>query len=110
VAFDRAFASLSAERCWQEEPGYYPPYRTRYEAILQRFADHAPEVQLGVLDIGGVNSPISPWRYGRTMAPWPTDTTAIAGLRSLGLNPFQWNVALDDAPTERRFGAIFSPR
>lgn len=108
AAFDHAFASLSAERCWQEEPGYYPRYRTRYEAILQRFADHAPEGQLSVLDIGGgqlAYLAMALWQDNGVVADIYDGN--FAALRSLGLEPFQWNVALDDPPTDRRFDAIF---
>ena len=108
VAFDHAFASLAAERCWQEEPEYYPRYRTRYEAILRRFADNAPEEKLGVLDIGGgqlAYLAMALWQDDGSVADIDDRQFCRPALR--GLDPFQWNVALDDPPTERRFDAIF---
>ena len=36
-----------------EAPDYYPRYRSRYEAIIQRVATLAPDAPCDVLDIGG---------------------------------------------------------
>ena len=112
AAFDRAFADLIAEQCWQEEPEYYPRYRTRYEAILRQFAEKAPERRLDVLDIGGGQlAYLAYGALGRTTAVSPTSTTAASpACGRSGLDAFQWNVALEEPPTKRQFDAIFSPR
>ena len=39
AAFERVFTDLVSDNRWQEEPEYYLRYRTRYEAILRRFAE-----------------------------------------------------------------------
>jgi hypothetical protein len=44
---------------------------------------------------------------GTTPCVADIDDSAFAALRALGIDAFQWNVAVDDPPTERRFDAIF---
>jgi SAM-dependent methyltransferase len=107
-AFGRAFADLVSEHRWQEQPEYYPRYATRYEAILRRFAERAPGRRLDVLDIGGGQLAflaVALWKDRGCVAD--VDDSGFAGLRALGVDTFQWNVALDDPPTDRRFAAIF---
>jgi SAM-dependent methyltransferase len=107
-AFGRAFADLVSGHRWQEAPEYYPRYGTRYEAILRRFAERAPGRRLDVLDIGGGQLAFlaaALWKDRACVAD--VDDSGFAGLRALGVETFQWNVASDDPPTDRRFDAIF---
>jgi 2-polyprenyl-3-methyl-5-hydroxy-6-metoxy-1,4-benzoquinol methylase len=107
-AFGRAFAELVSAHRWQEEPEYYPRYATRYQAILSRFAERAPSRRLDVLDIGGGQFAFlaaALWTDRACVAD--VDDSGFAGLRALGVDTFQWNLALDDPPTDRRFDAIF---
>ena len=107
AAFDRAIATPVAQHCWQEEPEYYPRYRTRYEAIVRHFALRAPTRRLDVLDIGGgqlAYLAAALWQDNGSVAD--IDDSQFAGLRAVGLDSFQWNVARDDPPTDRRFDTI----
>ena len=107
VAFERAFTEMAGIR-WQEEPEYYPRYQTRYAAILQRFAEEAPERRLDLLDIGGgqlAYLAVALWADRGCVAD--IDDGCFAALQAKGIDAFQWDLALDDAPTDRRFDAIF---
>ena len=35
------------------------------------------------------------------------DDTCFAGLRTRGIDAFEWNLAIEDPPFDRRFDAIF---
>jgi len=107
-AFDRAFADLVSGIRWQETPDYYPRYRTRYEAIMQRFATRAPEPPVDVLDVGGGQLAfLAVALWGDRGCVADIDATGFAGLRARGIDTFVWNVALEDPAFERRFDAIF---
>ena len=106
--FDRAFADLVSGNRWQEEPQYYSRYRTRYAAMIRRFAQRAPDRPVEVLDIGGGQLAflaVALWDDRGCVAD--IDDTGFAGLRARGIDTFEWNVALDDAPFDRRFDGIF---
>ena len=107
-AFARAFTDLAVNIRWQEEPHYYPRYRTRYASILRRFAEKAPQRQLDVLDIGGGQFAFlveSMWKDRACVAD--VVDSSFAGLRARGIDSFLWNLALEDPPIERRFDAVF---
>jgi SAM-dependent methyltransferase len=108
AAFDRAFGEIVSANCWQEEPAYYPRYRTRYSAMLRRFAERAPGRPLEVLDIGGGQLAYlasALWDDHGCVAD--IDDTCFAGLRAHGIDAFEWNLALEDPPPARQFDAIF---
>jgi SAM-dependent methyltransferase len=108
AAFERAFTKLSTEIPWQEEPEYYSRYRTRYEAIVRRFAERAPTARLEVLDIGGGQyAYLAAELWGDDGCVADLDDSGFPALRALGLDAFQWNVGQDEPATERRFDAIF---
>lgn len=54
TAFDRAFRHLMVNVQWQETPDFYPRYRTRYDAILRRFAQVVLARLRSLLRPGGV--------------------------------------------------------
>lgn len=108
AGFDRALADLIAAGCWQEEPQYYDRYRSRYEAMIRRFAQRVPDRPVDVLDIGGGQLAflaVALWHDRGCVAD--IDATGFAELRARGIDTFEWNVALEDAPVDRRFDAIF---
>ena len=107
AAFDGAFRKLVSLR-WQEEPSYYPRYRTRYAAILQRFAERAPDRTLDVLEVGGGQlAYLAVTLWGDRGSVADVQAECFADLRALGIDAFHWDLALDDPPTEKRFDAIF---
>lgn len=108
AGFARAFSELVSGYRWQEEPGYYPRYRSRYAAILRRFAERAPERRVDVLDIGGgqlAYLAVALWQDRGCVAD--IDDGCFGGLRAHGIDAFVWNLALEDPPAGRRFDAIF---
>ena len=108
AAFEHAFADLVSGIRWQETPEYYSRYRTRYEAILRRFASGAPDRPADVLDIGGGQLAfLAVALWGDRGCVADVDDTGFTGLRARGIDTIEWNVALEDAPSERRFDAIF---
>ncbi len=107
AAFDGAFGKLVSLR-WQEEPSYYPRYRTRYAAILQRFAERAPDRTLDVLEVGGGQlAYLAVTLWGDRGSVADVQPGCFAGLRAHGIDAFRWDLARDDPPTEKRFDAIF---
>src|SRR5678816_3583644 len=103
VAFERAFAEMTQVR-WQEEPEYYPRYKTRYAEMLRRFAKEAPDRPLDVLDIGGgqlAYLAVALWSdrgCAADISDWCFPT-----LRANGIDAFQWDLARDDPPSGRQF-------
>ena len=108
TAFDRAFTDLTVNVQWQETPDYYPRYRTRYEAILRRFAQGASQPPVDVLDIGGGQLGYlakSIWDDRACVAD--IEPSCFPQLQSHGIDTFVWDLANDDAPADRKFDAIF---
>ena len=108
AAFDRAYAEMVSAIRWQEEPSYYPRYRTRYAALLRRFAEKASERPVELLDVGGGQLAflaVTLWADRGCVAD--IEDGCFAGLREHGIDAFQWNLALDDPPCSRQFDAIF---
>jgi SAM-dependent methyltransferase len=107
--FDVAFSETATGMKWQEEPEYYPRYRERYLAMLRQFADLAPEEGLNILEIGGGQLAFLATRL------WGQDKACVAditpdcfpGLNEHGIDTFQWNLALDEPPTDRQFDVAF---
>ena len=107
--FEVAFNEIVSGMRWQEEPQYYPRYRSRYLAMLQQFAESAPDGGIDILEIGGGQLAFLCTQL------WAQDHACVAdiedscfgGLRENGIEAFQWNLALHDPPTDRQFDAIF---
>jgi SAM-dependent methyltransferase len=107
-AFERAFGELSTRDCWQEEPSYYPRYRSRYEALTRRLAVIAPNQPLDVLDIGGGQLAFLAQRlWGDRGCVADISDSSFANLREEGLDAVVWNIAADDPPAGRSFDVIF---
>ncbi len=93
---------------WQEDPSYYPRYRTRYATMLRRFAEMAPAHDVDVLDIGGGQlAYLAAALWGDQGCVADIEESCFADLRARGIDAFQWNLALEEPPTDRRFDAIF---
>lgn len=108
AAFDRAFGELVAGVRWQEEPGYYPRYRTRYAALLRSFAERAPAPAADVLDVGGGQLAfLARSLWGDRACVADHEDSCFGALREHGIDAFRWDLALEDGPTDRRFDAIF---
>jgi 2-polyprenyl-3-methyl-5-hydroxy-6-metoxy-1,4-benzoquinol methylase len=108
AGFNRAFNDLVSRNRWQGEPEYYPRYRSRYEAIMRRFAERAPDRPVDVLDIGGGQLAfLAVALWGDRGCVADLDDACFTSLRARGIEAFQWNLALEDPPSHRRFDTIF---
>ncbi len=106
-AFERVFAQLSTRACWQEDAGYYPRYRSRYEGLVRRLAAVAPPEPLDVLDIGGGQFAfLAQHLWGDRGTVADISASSFIGLREEGLGAFVWDLAQDDPPSGRTFDVI----
>lgn len=92
---------------FNEEPWYYPRYRSRYEAILERFAQLADPTPLRVLDIGGGQHALMVkklWNDDATVA----DVTEefLDYVREQGVHTVRWDLSREDPPFSEPFDAI----
>jgi SAM-dependent methyltransferase len=107
--FEVAFDQMISRIRWQEEPQYYPRYKARYLAMLRHFAEAVPDRSLDVLEIGGGQLAYLSgqlWERDRVCVADIQDY-CFADLQTNGIDAFEWDVALKDPPTERRFDVIF---
>jgi len=106
--FEDRFSALIAGGSFNEEPGYYPRYKSRYKDLLERYAALAPSEPQDVLDIGGGQFALM------CKALWNDRAHAadIGGphldyLRSQGVETTQWNLCGEATPFADRFDFIF---
>jgi SAM-dependent methyltransferase len=107
--FEEAFDTMVSDVVWQEEPHYYPRYRSRYQAMIRQFADSAPDRSLDILEVGGGQLAYL------TMKLWGQDGAFVADigetcfkdLNNQGIKTFVWNLALADPPIDQKFDIIF---
>lgn len=106
--FEDRFSALIAGGSLNEEPGYYPRYKSRYRDLLMRYAALTPSAAQDVLDIGGGQFALL------CRALWGDRAHAadIGGkhleyLRSQGVETTQWNLCDEGAPFAERFDFVF---
>src|SRR3954447_13056427 len=106
-AFSAAFDKLIVRGRFNEEPSYYPRYRSRYQQLMELFAKLAPASPCKVLDIGGGQFAVL------THALWHDDCMAadIGGehlnyVASLGNRTARWNLCSDDQPFQNEFDVV----
>ncbi|MCU0568961.1 MAG: class I SAM-dependent methyltransferase [Oculatellaceae cyanobacterium Prado106] len=106
--FDSVYDTFICKGTFNEEPDYYPRYRSRYEALLERYCELAPETPLRVLDIGG-------GQLGLLCKQFWNDEICVADiggehlqyLQSQGVETVQWNLCRDESPFDAEFDVIF---
>jgi SAM-dependent methyltransferase len=106
--FRKAFDELIVHGHFNEEPGYYPRYRSRYSWIAEKFAMLAPAPPCSILDIGGGQMAVL------CKSLWDDDCTAadIGGehlnyVGSRGVRTARWNLCSDEQPFKNEFDFIF---
>lgn len=108
-AFARAFDEYVVSASWQEDdPGYYPRYRSRYAALLERLSDLAPAKPLDVLEVGGGQLALLSsvlWNDRAVVAD--VSGPQFPYLQSRGVATCKWDLCLDPEPFERRFDVVF---
>ena len=102
-AYDRWIVAGS----FNEEPWYYPRYRSRYEAILERFAQLAGPNPLRLLDIGGGQHALLAnklWNDCTTVADVTEDR--LGYVREQGVKTARWDLSREESPFSEPFDAI----
>jgi 2-polyprenyl-3-methyl-5-hydroxy-6-metoxy-1,4-benzoquinol methylase len=106
--FNRIYDKAVVAGQFNEAPDYYPRYRARYRATLQKYAQVAGIPPARVLDIGGGQHALLAnllWGDRATLAD-------IAGphfdyLRQQGVQVVEWNLCTSEQPFVAEFDAIF---
>ena len=106
--FSDAFEKLIVRGRFNEEPEYYPRYRSRYRRLLEVFTSLAPPPPCKVLDIGGGQFAVL------ANSLWGDDCTVtdIGGehldyVASLGVKTLRWDLCSNDQPFHNEFDCIF---
>lgn len=106
-AFDRAFREVVLAGRWQEQPAYYPRYRSRYEAVLRDFAAAAPPHPVDLLEVGGgqlAALAVRLWGDRATVADLVPD--CFDTLAGHGVPTLRYNLASEDLPAGRSYDVI----
>lgn len=106
--FEACFDKLIVGGRFNEEPRYYPRYKSRYKDLLARYAHMAPPEPQDVLDVGGGQLALL------CRALWQDRAHAadiggehLAYLRSQGVGTTTWNLCADEQPFDSCFDYIF---
>jgi len=106
--FEELFEKLIVGGVFNEEPGYYPRYKSRYRILLQMYAERASPLPQELLDIGGGQLALL------CSALWGDRTHAadIGGphleyLESQGVKATRWNLCNEGAPHKEKFDFVF---
>jgi 2-polyprenyl-3-methyl-5-hydroxy-6-metoxy-1,4-benzoquinol methylase len=97
--FRQAYHRWIVEGRFNEEPWYYPRYRSRYEAILKRFAKLADPQPGRLLDIGGGQHALLAmklWGDQATVADVVEDH--LGYVRDQGVKTVRWDLSREDPP------------
>jgi 2-polyprenyl-3-methyl-5-hydroxy-6-metoxy-1,4-benzoquinol methylase len=92
---------------FQEEPWYYPRYRSRYEAVMERFAELVDTNPVRVLDIGGGQHALLAkklWNDQTTVADVTED--CLAYVREQGVETARWDLSREEPPFSEPFDVI----
>jgi SAM-dependent methyltransferase len=108
TAFDAAFNGQVVGGTLNEEPAYYPRYKSRYADLLKRYAAMVPEPPQDVLDIGGGQFALLCKALWNDRA-WVADIGGehLEYVRQSGVETTVWNLCSDAQPFESRFDFIF---
>ncbi len=106
--FNLIYDELICQGTFNENPEYYPRYRSRYRILLQEYSEFVPETSQHILDIGGGQLALL-CKY-----LWDDNATAvdIGGphldyLKSKGVQTAKWNFCSDEQPFNGEFDLIF---
>jgi SAM-dependent methyltransferase len=105
--FNDVFDRLIVNGRFNEEPQYYPRYRTRYYRIIKQFAMLAPPPPCNVLDVGGGQLAVianALWGDHCTVADIGGEhLDYVAGL---GIRPIRWNLCSEEQPLVGEFDVV----
>jgi SAM-dependent methyltransferase len=105
--FNDVFEQVVMAGTWQEQTQYYPRYRTRYEAVLRRYAELVPSHPIDVLEIGGGQlAALATRLWGDRGAVGDLGDTCFPTLKENGVETFHYNLARDEPPPGKVFDAV----
>jgi SAM-dependent methyltransferase len=108
--FDSAYGQFICQSSFPfGTPAYYARYRSRYKALLERFAELAPPGPIDVLDVGGGQLALLAnkiWADRASVADLPGQPQ-LEYLQRLGISPVQWNLCNAEQPCLDQFDFVF---
>jgi 2-polyprenyl-3-methyl-5-hydroxy-6-metoxy-1,4-benzoquinol methylase len=106
--FEQKFDQLVVHGTFNEEPSYYPRYKSRYRDLLRRYAEIAPGAPQDVLDIGGGQlGLLAHALWGDRVHAADIGGVHLDYLRSQGITTTQWNLVANTSPFTAQFDLIF---
>ena len=108
--FEDRFNRLVVGGTFNEEPAYYPRYKSRYKDLLLRYAALAPDAPQRVLDVGGGQlALLCHAMWGDEAHGADIGGDHLAYLRSQGVGTTQWNLCTNEQPfeSESEFDFVF---
>jgi SAM-dependent methyltransferase len=106
--FCKVFDELIVQGRFNEEPHYYPRYRTRYHRLLSEYAKLAPESPCNVLDIGGGQfAVLAKSLWGDTCTAADIGGEHLEYVASLGIRTVRWNLCSNEQPFNSEFDVVF---
>lgn len=106
--FGDVYQKYICEGVFNEEPGYYPRYRARYENLIKRYCLMAPSTPVKILDVGGGQLGLLCNRLWHDHV-WVADIGGghLDYLKSQGIHTVKWNLCMDGQPFEKAFDVVF---
>jgi SAM-dependent methyltransferase len=107
AAFHEMYDRWIVAGSFNEEPSYYPRYRSRYEAVMKRLAELTNPGPIRILDIGGGQHALlakALWNDDATVA----DVTVghLKYVQEQGVKTARWDLSREDSPFTEPFDAI----
>jgi SAM-dependent methyltransferase len=107
ATFDRVFEQKIVRGKFNEDPDYYPRYRTRYRELMRLYARYAPTPPADFLDIGGgqyATMATALWGDRSTLADVGGKNSDY--LHECGVRTVEWNLCSDAQPFSGEFDTI----
>lgn len=106
--FAERYKRLIVAGTFNEEPDYYPRYRSRYEHLLRRYVEVVDNLPQRVLDIGGGQLALmAKSLWGDDAYAADIGGTHLSYLASQGVKTCQWNLCLEPAKFHDEFDVVF---
>jgi SAM-dependent methyltransferase len=106
--FNSVYLEYVCKGVFNEDPDYYPRYRSRYETLIKQYCQLAPSTPLKILDIGGGQLALLCKKLWNDQA-YVSDIGGphLDYLQAQGVEAVQWNLCSDEQPFEGQFDLIF---
>ena len=107
-AFARAYDAYVLPAQWQEQPEYYARYRSRYAALMERYATLLGPDPIDVLEVGGGQlALLAKVLWGDRAVVADFAGPQFAYLRSHGVGTQVWDLCGTQQPFENAFDTVF---